>query len=148
MEVVKQIISGVRAVRNQKNIAQKNVLTLHAINANKSERYNGIIIKMANLDKIEVVTEKQATASQFMVGTEEFEVPVGNLIDVAAEVEKARKEIAHLEGFLQGIRKKLGNENFIAHAPEAVVARERKKESDSLEKIASLKATIEELEKK
>ena len=65
-----------------------------------------------------------------------------------AEIEKAEKELQHLEGFLMGIRKKLGNENFVAHAPEAIVARERKKESDSVEKIAALKQTIEELKKK
>lgn len=82
-----------------------------------------------------------------MVGTNEWAVPVGNLIDVDAEVEKATKELQHLEGFLAGIKKKLSNENFVAHAPEAVVARERKKQSDSEEKIAALKLAIAELNK-
>ena len=83
-----------------------------------------------------------------MVSTDEFAVPLGDLIDVAAEIEKAEAQLKHLEGFLMGVRKKLSNENFVAHAPEKVVALERKKESDSVEKIAALKATIEELKKK
>jgi len=148
IEAVKQIIAGVRTVRNQKNIAQKEQLSLQAVGKNDFEAYNDITLKMANLDKIEVITEKSADASSFMVGTDEFAVPLGDLIDVAAEIEKAEAQLKHLEGFLMGVRKKLSNENFVAHAPEKVVALERKKESDSVEKIAALKATIEELKKK
>ena len=147
IENVKQIIAGVRTVRNQKNIAQKEQLTLQVVGQNDCEAYNDVTIKMANLDKIETITEKSADASSFMVGTDEFAVPLGNLIDVAAEIEKAEAQLKHLEGFLAGVRKKLSNENFVAHAPEKVVALERKKESDSVEKIAALKATIEELRK-
>ena len=148
IEAVKQIIAGVRTVRNQKNIAQKEQLSLQAVGKNDFEAYNDVTLKMTNLDKIEVITEKSADASSFMVGTDEFAVPLGDLIDVAAEIEKAEAQLKHLEGFLMGVRKKLGNENFVAHAPEKVVALERKKESDSVEKIAALKATIEELKKK
>ena len=148
IEAVKQIIAGVRTVRNQKNIAQKEQLSLQAVGKNDFEAYNDVTLKMANLDKIEVIAEKSADASSFMVGTDEFAVPLGDLIDVAAEIEKAEAQLKHLEGFLMGVRKKLGNENFVAHAPEKVVALERKKESDSVEKIAALKATIEELKKK
>lgn len=148
IEAVKQIIAGVRTVRNQKNIAQKEQLSLQVVGKNDFEAYNDVTLKMANLDKIEVIAEKSADASSFMVGTDEFAVPLGDLIDVAAEIEKAEAQLKHLEGFLMGIRKKLSNENFVAHAPEKVVALERKKESDSVEKIAALKATIEELKKK
>ena len=148
IEAVKQIIAGVRTVRNQKNIAQKEQLSLQAVGRNDFEAYNDVTLKMANLDKIEVIAEKSADASSFMVGTDEFAVPLGDLIDVAAEIEKAEAQLKHLEGFLMGVRKKLSNENFVAHAPEKVVALERKKESDSVEKIAALKATIEELKKK
>ena len=148
IENVKQIIAGVRTVRNQKNIAQKEQLTLQVVDKNDFEAYNDVTLKMANLDKIEVIAEKSADASSFMVGTDEFAVPLGDLIDVAAEIEKAEAQLKHLEGFLMGVRKKLSNENFVAHAPEKVVALERKKESDSVEKIAALKATIEELRKK
>lgn len=148
IEAVKQIIAGVRTVRNQKNIAQKEQLSLQVVGKNDFESYNDVTLKMANLDKIEVIAEKSADASSFMVGTDEFAVPLGDLIDVAAEIEKAEAQLKHLEGFLMGVRKKLSNENFVAHAPEKVVALERKKESDSVEKIAALKATIEELKKK
>ena len=148
IEAVKQIIAGVRTVRNQKNIAQKEQLSLQVVGKNDFEAYNNVTLKMANLDKIEVIAEKSADASSFMVGTDEFAVPLGDLIDVAAEIEKAEAQLKHLEGFLMGVRKKLSNENFVAHAPEKVVALERKKESDSVEKIAALKATIEELKKK
>lgn len=148
IEAVKQIIAGVRTVRNQKNIAQKEQLSLQVVDKNDFEAYNDVTLKMANLDKIEVIAEKSADASSFMVGTDEFAVPLGDLIDVAAEIEKAEAQLKHLEGFLMGVRKKLSNENFVAHAPEKVVALERKKESDSVEKIAALKATIEELKKK
>ncbi len=148
IENVKSIIAGVRTVRNQKNIAQKEQLTLQVVGQNDFDAYNDVTLKMANLDKIEVIAEKSADASSFMVGTDEFAVPLGELIDVAAEIEKAEAQLKHLEGFLAGVRKKLSNENFVAHAPEKVVALERKKESDSVEKIAALKATIEELRKK
>ena len=148
IEAVKQIIAGVRTVRNQKNIAQKEQLSLQVVGKNDFEAYNDVTLKMANLDKIKVIAEKSADASSFMVGTDEFAVPLGDLIDVAAEIEKAEAQLKHLEGFLMGVRKKLSNENFVAHAPEKVVALERKKESDSVEKIAALKATIEELKKK
>ena len=103
---------------------------------------------MANLDAIDVVNEKNGTASSFMVGTTEYAVPLGDKIDVAAEIEKAEAQLKHLEGFLAGINKKLANEKFVANAPEAVVALERKKKSDSEEKIAALKETIAELKSK
>ena len=121
---------------------------MQTVNANNYDKYNEVILKMANLDKIEVVSEKGADASTFMVGTDEFAVPLGELIDVEAEIEKAEAQLQHLEGFLAGVRKKLANENFVAHAPEKVVDLEHKKENDSLEKIAALKATIAELKKK
>ena len=148
IEQVKAIVGGVRTVRNQKNIAPKVELELNAIGQNNYEAYNSVIHKMANLKTIEVVAEKPSDASGFMVGTDSFAVPVGDLIDVAAEIEKQEKELNHLEGFLAGIKKKLSNENFVSHAPAAVIERERKKQSDSEEKIAALKASLEELRKK
>jgi len=141
-EQVKQIVSGVRMVRSQKNIAPKEQLELHAVNANHYEAFNAAITKMANLSAINVVKEKDATASAFMVGTDEFAVPLGNMIDVAAEIEKMETQLKHLEGFLQGVMKKLSNERFVQNAPEQVVALERKKQSDSEEKIAALKESI------
>ena len=148
IENVKQIVGGIRTVRNQKNIAPKVLLSLEAVGKNNYEAYNCVIVKMANLKSINVVDEKSSDASAFMVGTDGFAVPLGNLIDVKAEIEKLEKELAHLEGFLKSVKTKLSNEKFVAHAPEAVIAKERKKQSDSEEKIETIKANIEELRKK
>ena len=142
IENVKLIVSGVRTVRNQKNIPNKDALTLQVVGKNDFEAYTSVITKMANLSAINVVAEKDSTASAFMVGTDEFAVPLGDLIDVAAEIEKQEAQLKHLEGFLAGVKKKLANEKFVAHAPEAVVAMERKKQSDSEEKIAALKESL------
>ena len=148
IENMKQIVGSIRTVRNQKNIAPKVLLSLEVVGRNNYEAYNCVIAKMANLESINVVDEKSSDASAFMVGTDGFAVPLGNLIDVKAEIEKLEKELAHLEGFLKGVKAKLSNENFVAHAPEAVIAKERKKQSDSEEKIETIKANIEELRKK
>lgn len=142
IENVKLIVSGVRTVRNQKNIPNKDALTLQVVGKNDFETYTSVITKMANLSAINVVAEKDSTASAFMVGTDEFAVPLGDLIDVAAEIEKQEAQLKHLEGFLAGVKNKLANEKFVAHAPEAVVAMEHKKQSDSEEKIAALKESL------
>jgi len=147
IENVKQIVSGVRMVRNQKNIAPKEQLDLQVVGKNDYAAYDAVTIKMANLKGISVVAEKDATASAFMVGTDEFAVPVGDMIDVEAEIQKMEAQLQHLEGFLAGVKKKLSNERFVANAPEAVVALERKKQSDSEEKIAALKESIAALKK-
>ena len=147
IESVKQIVSAVRMVRSSKNIAPKEQLPLQAVGQNRYETFNAVISKMANLSSIEVVSEKDATASAFMIGTDEFAVPLGNMIDVDAEIQKMEAQLQHLEGFLQGVLKKLSNERFVQNAPEAVVAMERKKQSDAEEKIASLKESIAALRK-
>ena len=148
IENVKQIVSGVRMVRNQKNIAPKEKLYLQAVGTNNFEAYNSVITKMANLSAINVVAEKDSTASAFMIGTDEFAIPLGDMIDVEAEIAKMEAQLKHLEGFLNGIKKKLSNEKFVANAPEAVVALERKKQSDSEEKIAALQESIAALRNK
>ena len=135
-------------VRSQKNIAPKEQLELQVVGANHYEAFNAAITKMGNLSAINVVSEKDAMASAFMVGTDEFAVPLGNMIDVAAEIEKMKQQLAHLEGFLQGVMKKLGNERFVQNAPEQVVAMERKKQHDAEEKIAALKESIAALKGK
>lgn len=142
IESVKLIVSGIRTVRNQKNIPTKDELNLQAVGSNKYAAYNCIIAKMANVGAIDVVNEKDATAATFMVGTDEFAVPLGNMIDVEAEIAKQEAQLKHLEGFLAGIKKKLSNEKFVDNAPEAVVAMERKKQKDSEEKIAALKDSL------
>ena len=147
IEQVKLVVSGVRTVRSQKNIAPKEQLSLQVVGENHVEAYNDVIAKMGNLSAINVVAEKDATASAFMVGTDEYAVPLGDLIDVAAEIEKMEAQLKHLQGFKAGVEKKLSNERFVANAPEAVVALERKKLADSEEKIASLLESIAALKK-
>ena len=148
MEVVKQIVANVRAIRNEKNIAPKKELELQAIGENHYDSYSSIIVKMANLKSLSVADNKAADASSFMVGTDEFAVPIGDLIDVDAEIEKQEKELQHLKGFLAGVQKKLSNANFVSHAPEAVVEKERKKQSDAEEKIANIEESLKALKAK
>ena len=142
MENIKLIVGGIRTVRNQKNIPSKDALTLQAVGSNPYAAYNCIITKMANISAVDTVEEKDATAATFMVGTDEFAVPLGNMIDIEAEIAKQEAQLKHLENFLAGIMKKLGNEKFVANAPEAVVTMERKKQKDSEEKIAALKESL------
>ena len=142
IEQVKLVVSGVRTVRSSKNIAPKEKLQLQAVGANHFEAYNDIITKMANLTDILVVETKDATASAFMVGTDEFAVPLGSMINVEEEIKKMEAQIEHLEGFLNSVKKKLSNERFVQNAPEAVVALERKKQADAEEKIQTLKESI------
>ena len=150
MEQAKQIISNVRAIRNTKNIAQKEPLSLQVISSaadsrQASRQMADIITKMANLTGI-AYTEKKSEGSQsFLIGTSEYAVPLGNLIDAAAEIAKAETEIARLRGFMVGIQKKLSNERFVNNAPAAVVELERKKLSDAESKIATLQQTIDGL---
>ena len=112
IEGVKQVVSGVRTIRNQKNISPKESLTLQAVSADAYADFESVITKMANVGAIEVVTEKDATSASFMVGTNEYAVPLGSMIDIEAERAKIEQQLKHLEGFLAGIKKKLSNEKF------------------------------------
>ena len=148
VEAVKEVISGVRAIRVQKNIAQKEQLTLQVVGTNPVADFNSLLNKMCNLSNIEKVDNKADGASSFMVGTTEYAVPLGNLIDAEAEIARMEKELKAKEGFLKGVLAKLNNERFVANAPEAVVALERKKQHDAESIIASLKESIAALKKK
>jgi valyl-tRNA synthetase len=141
MNVAKEIIVGVRGVRATKNIPNKDVPTLNVLGT-YSDVENSIIIKLANLDAINAVSEKDAAAASFMVGTTEFNVPLANNIDVEAELEKLNKDLEYQLGFLASVQKKLSNERFVNNAPAAVVEGERKKLADAESKIASLKESI------
>ena len=141
-EAVKEVISNIRAIRLQKNIAQKETLELQVVGQNPIEPFNAVLVKMCNLSAISVVEAKADGAAAFMVGTTEYAVPLGNLIDVEAEIARMEAELKHKEGFLQGVLKKLSNEKFVAHAPAAVIELERKKQADAesiIKSIAALK---------
>ncbi len=146
MNEAKDIIAGVRSVRLQKNIPNKNALSLQV--AGKFSNSNSSVIKkLANLETIEEVAEKDATAASFLVGTTEYAVPLGNNIDVEEELKKLEADLKYMEGFLTSIEKKLSNERFVSKAPEAVVAGERKKQADAESKIKTLKDSIAALKK-
>ena len=130
-EVVKEVISNIRSIRLQKNIAE----------------FSAVILKMCNLTAIDVVDAKTEGAASFMVGTTEYAVPLGNMIDVEAEIARMEAELKHKEGFLQGVMKKLSNEKFVNNAPAAVLELERKKQADAESIINSLKESIAALKK-
>ena len=135
-----EVITGIRNVRKQKNIAQKNALTLNVIeDENYPKEYAPVIAKMCNLEAIEAITEKDPTADAFIVKTTQYFVPMGDQIDVEAEMKKLTDELTYLEGFLASVMKKLSNERFVQSAPEKVVANERAKQSDAEAKIAAIK---------
>ena len=146
-EVVKEIISNVRSIRLQKNIAQKETLELQTVGENPVAAFNAVITKMCNLSSIAVVEAKADGAAAFMVGTTEYAVPLGNMIDVKAEIARMEAELKHKEGFLQGVLKKLSNEKFVNNAPAAVIELERKKQADAESIIKSLKESIAALKK-
>ena len=147
IEIMKNVVAGVRAIRNTKNISPREVLDLQVIAANPIAALDSLVVKMANVNGVVVVEAKGEGVSSFMVGTTEYAVPLGGLIDVEAEIAKAEAELKHLEGFLNGVKKKLSNERFVNNAPAAVVELERKKQSDAESKIATLKETIASLQK-
>ena len=146
-EEVKEVISNIRSIRLQKNIAQKETLELQVIGENPVVAFNAVIMKMCNLSSINIVENKADGAASFMVGTTEYAVPLGNMIDVEAEIARMEAELKHKEGFLQGVLKKLGNEKFVNNAPAAVLEMERKKQADAESIIKSLKESIAALKK-
>lgn len=140
---LKEVIAGIRTIRLQKNIAQKEALELLVLGENSGlAAFDSVINKMANLTGMTVVDKKPESAASFMVGTTEYFVPLGNLIDVEEELKKLEAELKYQEGFLQSVLKKLSNEKFVSKAPANVIEMERKKQADAESKIASLKERI------
>ena len=145
-EQVKEIIGGVRTIRLQKNIPNKDSLELQVLGAH-NEAFNAVIVKMCNLSAIQAVAEKAAGAVSFLVGTTEYAVPLGNLINVEEELAKLREELKYQQGFLASVLKKLDNENFVSKAPAKVIEMERKKQADAESKIKSIEESIAALSK-
>ena len=146
-EAVKEVIGGIRTIRLQKNIAQKEALTLEVVGESPVSKYNAIIAKLCNLSAINAVAAKAEGAAAFMVGTTEYAVPLGNLINVEEELKKLEADLKYQEGFLQSVLKKLSNEKFVSKAPANVIDMERKKQADAETKIAALKESIAALKK-
>ena len=147
-DAVKEVIGGIRTIRLQKNIAQKEALSLQVVGSNPIEAYLPVVMKLCNLSSVETVASKAEGAASFMVGTTEYAVPLGNLINVEEELKKLEADLKYQEGFLQSVLKKLSNEKFVSKAPANVIEMERKKQADAETKIAALKESIAALKKK
>ncbi len=146
-EVAKELISAIRAFRKEKNISSGQKLDLYIrTEENYDEYFLPVVKKMAYLNEIRFTTEKIQNVFSFMARTVEYYIPAVVMVDVATEIEKAKEELDYVKGFLDSVRKKLGNEKFIANAPSAVIERERKKEADAILKIKTLTDKIKELE--
>lgn len=145
-EKVKETISGIRTIRLQKNIPNKDSLELEIIGEH-NDAYNPVISKMGNITEIRAVNEKNPQAMSFLVGTTEFAVPMGNNIDIEAELAKLEADLVYQQGFLNSVMKKLGNEKFVANAKADVVDAERKKQADAESKIKTIEETIQSLRK-
>ena len=146
-EAVKEVIGGIRTIRLQKNIAQKEALSLQVVGESPVAAFNSVIAKLCNLTAIGSVEAKAEGSASFMVGTTEYAVPLGNLINVEEELKKLEADLKYNEGFLQSVLKKLSNEKFVSKAPANVIEMERKKQADAESKIASLKESIAALKK-
>ena len=146
-EAVKEVISGIRTIRLQKNIAQKEALALEVTGENPVAGFGSVIAKLCNLSEIKQVETKSEGAAAFMVGTTEYAVPLGNLINVEEELKKLEADLKYQEGFLQSVMKKLSNEKFVNKAPANVIEMERKKQADTETKIAALKESIAALKR-
>jgi valyl-tRNA synthetase len=140
-EDVKNIISGIRTIRLEKNIPNKEALELEITGKHK-ELFNSIIAKMCNLTSIKQVSEKQTGSAGFLVGTTEYTVPLTDNIDTEAELKKLEAELTYTEGFLKSVQKKLSNEKFVQNAKPEIVENERKKMADAESKIALIKENI------
>ena len=145
-DAAKEVISNIRTIRLQKNIANKESLELQVLGEHNAS-FDAVIAKMGNLSAITRVSEKDATSVSFLVGTTEYAVPMGNNIDVEAELKKLRDELTYLEGFRKSVMGKLGNERFVNNAPAAVVEMERKKLADADSKIKTIEESIANLSK-
>ena len=146
-ETVKEVIGGIRTIRLQRNIPQKEQLTLEIVGKNPVAELNAVIAKLCNLSAISEVSAKSEGAAAFLVGTTEYAVPLGSLINVEEELKKLENDLKYQEGFLQSVLKKLGNEKFVSKAPASVIEMERKKQADAETKIAALRESIAALKK-
>ena len=145
-ELVKEVVTAIRAARKQKNIPQKQALALNVVvDENYPAAYAPVIAKMGNMSEITPAEEKDPTAAAFIVKTTQYFIPMGDSIDPEAEAKKLSDELAYLEGFLTSVMKKLSNERFVNSAPEKVVANERAKKADAEAKIAAIKEQLQAL---
>ena len=145
-EIAKEIVGGVRTIRLQKNIPNKEALELQVLGEH-NDHFNSVIAKMCNLSSIIRTEEKAAGSASFLVRTTEYAVPLGNMINVEEELAKLQDELKYQQGFLASVMKKLSNESFVSKAPVKVIEMERKKQADAESKIKSIEESIAALKK-
>ena len=145
-ETVIEVISGIRTIRKEKNLAFKDAIELKVINHDAFTTYfDAVVTKLGHISKLEYVTEKVNGALSFRVKSNEYFIPITGSINIEEEVAKLQEELTYTQGFLNSVQKKLSNERFVASAPEAVLATERKKEADALSKIAAIEERLSSL---
>ncbi|MDC1539121.1 valine--tRNA ligase [Flavobacteriaceae bacterium] len=145
-EFAAEVVSGIRTIRKEKNIAFKNTIEFLALNnESQTKDFDAIILKLGNISELTYTTKTVENALSFRVKSNEYFVPANDTIDVAAELLKLEEELSYTEGFLKSVQKKLSNERFVSGAPEQVVASEKKKEADAIAKIETLKASLKNL---
>ena len=141
-----EVISGIRTIRKDKNIAFKDGIELKIVNNEKTSTYfDAIIMKLGNVVDIVYVNEKVEGALSYRIKSNEYFIPITGAIDIEAELAKLNEELNYIKGFLKSVQAKLANEKFVAGAPEQVIANERKKEADALAKIATLEQSLASL---
>jgi valyl-tRNA synthetase len=141
-----EVISGIRTIRKEKNIAFKDVIDLKIINNEKvATNFDAVILKLGNIESLEYVTEAVEGTLTYRVKSNEYFIPIAGNIDVAAEIQKLEEELKYIQGFLKSVQGKLKNEKFVAGAPEQVIANERNKEADALAKIATIEQSLASL---
>ncbi len=140
-----ELIAAIRNIRMSKNIPFKEKLVLETAEGHDST-FDAVVIKMAGLECIRPIVEKSAASASFLIGTQEYAIPMGALINVEEEIKKLSEELAYQEKFLASVMKKLGNESFVSKAPEAVIALERKKQSDAEARIATLRESLQQMQ--
>ena len=147
-EEIKEVITAIRSVRKEKNIAPKEALKL-MVRSSQGSKYReyleSVIIKLANLSAVEIIVEEPEGAVSFIVKNVEYFVPVGSMVDAGEELKKLEEELVYTQGFLKSVQNKMSNERFVEHAPAQVVEKERQKMSDAEGKIAMMEAQIEKL---
>ena len=145
-EIVKSIISGIKTIRKEKNIAFKDAISLSVLNNEKLDpKYDSVISKMGNVSELKEIDKPLDSALTFRVKSNEYFIPITGSINIEAEIKKLNDELSYMEGFLKSVQKKLSNERFVNNAPEQVVASERKKEADALAKIKTLESSLANL---
>ncbi|RXR31370.1 valine--tRNA ligase [Flavobacterium piscinae] len=145
-DFVTEVIAGIRTIRKQKNIANKDSIDLKIINNEKNATtFDAVIIKLGNIDNLEYVTETVNGALTYRVKSNEYFIPIAGNIDVDAEIEKLEEELKYMQGFLKSVQVKLSNEKFVANAKPEIIANERNKEADALAKIATIEQSLASL---